>query len=267
MKRPLHDLSVLFDDDGKAYVVWGYRSIHIAQLTGDFTDIVPGTERELIPQSAGMGEGLHFYKIRGKYDPDERVVSRRDADARGARRSPRGAVGGQPEREPRRRLRPRRRIPRGDARSTVSNQSAGRLPAWPVRHPSRRSRRHPRGRVVGFLDDGRERHRSTHGALANHVDGRLAVLRPARKPRAHTPDVDQTEHRISGACVMRRINGATTSPPIAFSPSGNGITCRSTTSGRCANGPGSFGFTRWLPLTSGTRETRSRSVRLGRARA
>jgi len=67
LKRSLHDLSVLFDDDGKVYVVWGYRSIHIAQLTGDFTDIVPGTERELIPQSAGMGEGLHFYKIRGKY--------------------------------------------------------------------------------------------------------------------------------------------------------------------------------------------------------
>ena len=67
MKRSLHDLSVLFDDDGSVYVVWGYRSIHIAQLTDDFTDIVPGTERELIPQSSGMGEGLHFYKIRGKY--------------------------------------------------------------------------------------------------------------------------------------------------------------------------------------------------------
>jgi len=67
MKRSLHDLSVLFDDDGKVYVVWGYRGIHIAQLTSDFTDTVPGTERELIPQAAGMGEGLHFYKIDGKY--------------------------------------------------------------------------------------------------------------------------------------------------------------------------------------------------------
>ncbi len=67
MKRSLHDLSVLFDDDGKAYVVWGYQSIQIAQLTGDLTDIVPGSERELIPKSAGMGEGLHFYRINGKY--------------------------------------------------------------------------------------------------------------------------------------------------------------------------------------------------------
>jgi xylan 1,4-beta-xylosidase len=67
MKRSLHDLSVLFDDDGTVYVVWGYQGIHIAQLTADFTDIVPGTERELIPPAAGMGEGLHFYKIKGKY--------------------------------------------------------------------------------------------------------------------------------------------------------------------------------------------------------
>ncbi len=67
MKRALHDLSVLFDDEGKVYVVWGYRGIRIAQLTEDLTDIVPGTERELIAPSAGMGEGLHLYKIKGKY--------------------------------------------------------------------------------------------------------------------------------------------------------------------------------------------------------
>jgi beta-xylosidase len=67
MKRSFHDLSVLFDDDNTAWVVWGYRGIRIARLTDDFTDIVPGSEREMIPSSAGMGEGLHLYKIRGKY--------------------------------------------------------------------------------------------------------------------------------------------------------------------------------------------------------
>jgi len=67
MKRSLHDLSVLFDDDGRAYVVWGYRDIQFARLTDDLTDIVPGTQRTLIPASAGMGEGLHFYKINGRY--------------------------------------------------------------------------------------------------------------------------------------------------------------------------------------------------------
>jgi xylan 1,4-beta-xylosidase len=66
MKRSLHDLSVLFDD-GKVYAIWGYRTIRLAQLDADLTDIVPGTEREIIPEAAGMGEGLHFYKIDGKY--------------------------------------------------------------------------------------------------------------------------------------------------------------------------------------------------------
>jgi beta-xylosidase len=67
LKRSFHDLSVLFDDDGKVYVVWGYRDIHLAQLTDDLKDVVPGTERIIIPKTAGMGEGCHFYKIGGRY--------------------------------------------------------------------------------------------------------------------------------------------------------------------------------------------------------
>jgi xylan 1,4-beta-xylosidase len=67
MKRSMHDLSVLFDDDGKAYAIWGYQGIRMAQLTPDLTDIVEGSEREIIPKAAGMGEGVHFYKFDGKY--------------------------------------------------------------------------------------------------------------------------------------------------------------------------------------------------------
>ena len=67
MKKSLHDLSVLFDDDGKVYVVWGYQDMHFAQLDSSFTDIVPGSERVLFAKDAGMGEGAHFYKIDGKY--------------------------------------------------------------------------------------------------------------------------------------------------------------------------------------------------------
>jgi xylan 1,4-beta-xylosidase len=67
MKRSFHDLSVLFDDDCKVYVVWGYQEIRLAQLDAELTDIVPGTERVIIEKSAGMGEGSHFYKIDGKY--------------------------------------------------------------------------------------------------------------------------------------------------------------------------------------------------------
>ncbi len=67
MKVSLHDLSVLFDDDGKVWVVWGYEGVHLAQLNADLTDIVPGTDRVIIPKGSGIGEGSHFYKINGKY--------------------------------------------------------------------------------------------------------------------------------------------------------------------------------------------------------
>lgn len=67
MKRSFHDLSVLFDDDDRVYVIWGYRNIRIAQLNADLTDIIPGSERELFPPDSLMGEGSHFYKLNGKY--------------------------------------------------------------------------------------------------------------------------------------------------------------------------------------------------------
>jgi xylan 1,4-beta-xylosidase len=67
MKVSLHDLSVLFDDDGKAWVVWGYQGMQLAQLTEDLTDLVPGTQRTLFEKGAGMGEGAHLYKIDGMY--------------------------------------------------------------------------------------------------------------------------------------------------------------------------------------------------------
>lgn len=67
MKRSFHDLSVLFDDDGKAYVVWGYNEVHLARLNDDLTDIVPGTDQVIIPRGSGMGEGNHLYRIDGKY--------------------------------------------------------------------------------------------------------------------------------------------------------------------------------------------------------
>lgn len=67
MKRSLHDLGVLFDDDGKVYVVWGYREVRMAQLNDALDDIVPGSERVIIKAEQGMGEGAHLYKIDGRY--------------------------------------------------------------------------------------------------------------------------------------------------------------------------------------------------------
>ncbi len=63
----LHDLSVLFDDDGKIYAVYGARTIHIVELNAQLTDIVPGTDRILIAPELGMGEGSHIYKLHGRY--------------------------------------------------------------------------------------------------------------------------------------------------------------------------------------------------------
>jgi xylan 1,4-beta-xylosidase len=67
LNRAFHDLSVLFDDDGKVYVIWGYQGINFAQLNDELSDIVPGTEHMIIRPEAGMGEGVHFYKIAGRY--------------------------------------------------------------------------------------------------------------------------------------------------------------------------------------------------------
>ncbi len=63
----LHDLSVLFDDDGRVYVVWGYDHLQFAELKEDLSDIRPETKRTLVPAGSGMGEGCHFYKIDGRY--------------------------------------------------------------------------------------------------------------------------------------------------------------------------------------------------------
>ena len=62
-----HDLAVFFDDDGRAYVVWGYRNLKIAELDASLHRVIPGTERDLLPPDSLMGEGAHFYKVDGKY--------------------------------------------------------------------------------------------------------------------------------------------------------------------------------------------------------
>lgn len=67
LEKSLHDISVLFDDDGRIRVVWGAGEIRIAEFNAELTGLVPGTERVLIGRSQGLGEGSHFYKIQGRY--------------------------------------------------------------------------------------------------------------------------------------------------------------------------------------------------------
>ncbi|MBR6380201.1 MAG: family 43 glycosylhydrolase [Lachnospiraceae bacterium] len=66
-----HDNSLLFDDDGKVYIVSGNREIHLTQLKDDLTGPAEGWEDTVIVRDAAdapLGyEGAHFYKIGGKY--------------------------------------------------------------------------------------------------------------------------------------------------------------------------------------------------------
>lgn len=65
-----HDPSLLFDDDGKVYIVYGNRDIYITQLKEDLSAPLPGgLHRVLLHDEAeGLGwEGSHIYKINGRY--------------------------------------------------------------------------------------------------------------------------------------------------------------------------------------------------------
>jgi beta-xylosidase len=61
----MHDLSVLFDDDGKVYAIYGANRPTIVELNKDLTGVAPNSRRQMTAQ--GMGEGHHLYKIKGKY--------------------------------------------------------------------------------------------------------------------------------------------------------------------------------------------------------
>lgn len=67
LNASLHDLSVLFDDDGKIYAIWGYNEIKMVEIKPDLSGIIPETEKIIIQKDRGAGEGCHFYKIDGKY--------------------------------------------------------------------------------------------------------------------------------------------------------------------------------------------------------
>jgi beta-xylosidase len=63
----IYDLSILFDEDGKIYAVYKYNEVHLVELKPDFSGIVEGSDKIIIPAGNSMGEGHHMYKIKGKY--------------------------------------------------------------------------------------------------------------------------------------------------------------------------------------------------------
>lgn len=66
-----HDCSLLFDDDGSAYLAYGNSEIYITQLKEDLSGPLEGGLHRLAVSDSGnpyLGyEGTHFYKMNGKY--------------------------------------------------------------------------------------------------------------------------------------------------------------------------------------------------------
>ena len=66
-----HDMSILFDDDGRTYIVSGNTSIHLVEMEPDLSKPKKGGIDKIIIKDETdfiLGyEGSHFYKINGKY--------------------------------------------------------------------------------------------------------------------------------------------------------------------------------------------------------
>lgn len=67
MKGNIYDLGVLFDDDGKIYAIHKYGEVHCTELKPDMSGPVEGSDRVIIAEGNGIGEGHHIYKINGMY--------------------------------------------------------------------------------------------------------------------------------------------------------------------------------------------------------
>ncbi|KAF2515030.1 glycosyl hydrolase 43 family protein [Flavobacterium zhairuonense] len=71
-----HDHSLFFDDDGKAYLVYGSSQIKLVELNDDLTGIKKGVSEKIIIENASLpagnnimlgAEGSQLFKIKGKY--------------------------------------------------------------------------------------------------------------------------------------------------------------------------------------------------------
>jgi len=71
-----HDMSLLFDDDGRVYLAHGGGDIRLTELTADASAVKPGGVNQIIIPNASLvagpnvglqAEGAHLQKINGKY--------------------------------------------------------------------------------------------------------------------------------------------------------------------------------------------------------
>jgi len=75
-KPALHDHSLFFDDDGKAYMIYGGGRIMLAELNDDLSGINPDKKPQILIENASAvagpniglpAEGSQLFKINGKY--------------------------------------------------------------------------------------------------------------------------------------------------------------------------------------------------------
>lgn len=73
----LHDHSLFFDDDGKAYMIYGNKELRLVELKDDLSGIKGGGVNQVIIENStqpsqsvgnsGLGEGSQLFKVKGKY--------------------------------------------------------------------------------------------------------------------------------------------------------------------------------------------------------
>jgi len=70
-----HDHSLVFDDDGRVYLIYGNKKIILVELNADLSGVKPGGINQVIVENSsapsgpesGLGEGSQLFKVNGKY--------------------------------------------------------------------------------------------------------------------------------------------------------------------------------------------------------
>jgi xylan 1,4-beta-xylosidase len=234
MKRSFHDLSVFFDDDGKVYVVWGYRDrAHRAAYRRSHRYRSRHRAPELVDKDAGMGEGSHLYKINGKYfltsawyDGVMRLVGARADKLTGRWEVNRNISAGEQFGQVL-----GWRLSTFARRLPPSPLMSHRRPMPPIRHrphghPPGRHHRHADRRMVGIQHGRSQRHWPRSHALARHLGRRMALLRTARQSWKNSAHLGQAQTREPSRSPMPPMCAATTSHSRSLQPSGNGTMSR-----------------------------------------
>jgi len=70
-----HDHTLVFDDDGRVYLIYGNKKLTLVELNADLSGVKPGGVNQVIIENAsapsgpdsGLGEGSQLFRLNGKY--------------------------------------------------------------------------------------------------------------------------------------------------------------------------------------------------------